>query len=131
MRFRNSTKLTAILPIMSALLTACGNDAPVYTDTASSTESETEAPKNELALLLPDNRFDGHTVRYSYNVLTIMQDNKMFDFAYNFDSTGNSYNALATVIIGNQSTDFASYYVSIKDGINASFRNMFDEVMNG
>lgn len=67
----------------------------------------------------------------SYNVLTIMQDNKMFDFAYNFDSTGKSYNALANVIIGNQSTDFASYYAAIKDGINASFRNMFDEVMNG
>ncbi len=64
----------------------------------------------------------------SYNALTIIHETKVFDFAYNFDSTGKSYNALTEVVINKDSTDFSSYYASIKDSINTQFKNIFDSV---
>lgn len=64
----------------------------------------------------------------SYNMLTLMHENKVFDFGFNFDGTASS--ALNTVVISRKSTDFASYYATIEDNVNTAFRNIYDSVVN-
>ncbi len=46
----------------------------------------------------------------SYRMITLMHENKTFDFGFNFDSSGSIYGALKNVVISNNSTDFASFY---------------------
>ena len=46
----------------------------------------------------------------SYRMITLMHENKTFDFGFNFDSSGSIYGALRTVVLNNNSTDFASFY---------------------
>ena len=45
----------------------------------------------------------------SYRMITLMHENKTFDFGFNFDSSGSIYNVLKNVVISNDSTDLASY----------------------
>lgn len=64
----------------------------------------------------------------SYRVLTLMQDSKCFDIAYNFVGSPNAYSILDKVVVTNGGTDFASYYDSVKDAINKGFRDIYDAV---
>ena len=43
-------------------------------------------------------------------MITLMHENKTFDFGFNFDSSGSIYGVLKNVVITGNSTDFASYY---------------------
>ena len=62
----------------------------------------------------------------SYNMLTMMHENKVFDFGFNFDGTASG--ALNSVVVGRKSTDFASYYASIEDRVNETFRQIYETV---
>ena len=64
----------------------------------------------------------------SYNMLTMMHENKVFDFGFNFDGTASG--ALNSVVVGRKSTDFASYYASIEDRVNETFRQIYETVSN-
>ncbi len=57
----------------------------------------------------------------SYEMITLMHENKTFDFGFNFDSTGKCYGMLTEVVINKKSTDFASYYASVESSITSSF----------
>ena len=46
----------------------------------------------------------------SYRMITLMHENKTFDFGFNFDTSGSIYGALKNVVITGNSTDFASFY---------------------
>ena len=46
----------------------------------------------------------------SYRMITLMHENKTFDFGFNFDSSGSIYGALKSVVITGNGTDFASFY---------------------
>ena len=46
----------------------------------------------------------------SYRMITLMHENKTFDFGFNFDSSGSIYGTLGAIVLNNNSTDFASYY---------------------
>ncbi len=62
----------------------------------------------------------------SYNMLSMMHDNKVFDFGFNYDST--AAEALKTVVIQKKSTDFASYYASIEQKVTNNFQKIYDSV---
>ena len=46
----------------------------------------------------------------SYRMITLMHENKTFDFGFNFDASGSIYGTLGAIVLNNNSTDFASYY---------------------
>jgi len=57
----------------------------------------------------------------SYEMITLMHENKTFDFGFNFDATGQCYNMLKVVVIDKKSTDFASHYASVEKSIVSGF----------
>lgn len=63
----------------------------------------------------------------SYEMITLMHENKTWDFGFNFDTTGNCYNMLTNVVIGKKSTDFASYYASVEASITAGFEKFIED----
>jgi len=64
----------------------------------------------------------------SYRILTMLHENRRFDFAYNFVGSPAAYNILGKVVLGNKGTDFVSYYDSIKDSVNQGLRSIYDAV---
>ncbi|MBQ7721006.1 MAG: hypothetical protein IJT56_10525 [Clostridia bacterium] len=62
----------------------------------------------------------------SYKVIRMMHENKVFDFGFNFDTTGLGYNMLKNVVVDKKSTDFASYYAKNESKIQKAF----DKVIN-
>ena len=62
----------------------------------------------------------------SYKVIRLMHENKVFDFGFNFDTTGLGYNMLKNVVVDKNSTDFASYYAKNESKIQKAF----DKVIN-
>ena len=66
----------------------------------------------------------------SYKVIQFMHENKVFDFGFNFDSTGSAYNMITEVVIKKKSTDFASYYAKNETKIMKNFQKIIDAVMN-
>lgn len=66
----------------------------------------------------------------SYKVIRLMHENKVFDFGFNFDSTGSAYNMITEVVIKKKSTDFASYYAKNESKIMKNFQKIIDAVMN-
>ena len=56
----------------------------------------------------------------------MMHENKVFDFGFNFDSTG--YNILKEVVVDKKSTDFASVYAKKEKTILKNFEKIFTAV---
>lgn len=63
----------------------------------------------------------------SYEMITLMHENKTWDFGFNFDTTGKCNGMLQNVVIGKKSTDFASYYASVEASINAGFEKFIED----
>lgn len=63
----------------------------------------------------------------SYEMITLMHENKTWDFGFNFDTTGKCYDMLKNVVITKKSTDFASYYASVEAAITAGFEKFIDD----
>lgn len=63
----------------------------------------------------------------SYEMITLMHENKTFDFGFNFDATGQCYNMLKAVVIDKKSTDFASHYASVEKSIIAGFEKFIED----
>lgn len=62
----------------------------------------------------------------SFEMLELIQNSKRFDFAYNF--VGDAVGMLDKVVVTDGSTDFMSHYDSVKQGVNKTMRDIFDEV---
>jgi len=63
----------------------------------------------------------------SYEMITLMHENKTFDFGFNFDTTGQCYNMLTDVVINKKSTDFASHYASVENSIVSGFEKFIED----
>ncbi len=63
----------------------------------------------------------------SYNMLTMMHEGKVYDFAYNFAPA--AANIMDAVVIKSNNTDFASYYASQEDALNITIREIYDAVV--
>lgn len=63
----------------------------------------------------------------SYEMITLMHENKTWDFGFNFDTTGKCNGMLQNVVIGKKSTDFASYYASVEASITAGFEKFIED----
>ncbi len=63
----------------------------------------------------------------SYEMITLMHENKTFDFGFNFDATGKCYNMLTEVVINKKSTDFASHYASVESSIQSGFAKFIED----
>lgn len=63
----------------------------------------------------------------SYEMITLMHENKTWDFGFNFDTTGKCNGMLQNVVIVNKSTDFASYYASVEASITAGFEKFIED----
>ncbi len=64
----------------------------------------------------------------SYNMLTMMHEGKVYDFAYNFASA--AAGMVDTVVVKNNNTDFASYYASQEGALNSTMRDIYDAVIS-
>ena len=62
----------------------------------------------------------------SYRILQMMQENKIFDFGFNFDTTGIGYGMVTNVVIKNKSTDFVSYYTKNENRLNKALQQVID-----
>lgn len=62
----------------------------------------------------------------AYRVLQMMHENKVFDFGFNFESTG--YNLIKEVVIDKKSTDFASLYAKKEKIILKNFDKIINAV---
>jgi len=61
----------------------------------------------------------------SYEMITLMHENKTFDFGFNM-GTASVYNMLTEVVINKNSTDFASHYKTVEKVINKQFEKLFE-----
>lgn len=64
----------------------------------------------------------------SYNMLTMMHEGKVFDFAYNF--LPKAAGIMNSVVVQNNSTNFASFYASIEDSYNKEMRTIYEAVID-
>lgn len=62
----------------------------------------------------------------SYKILQMMQENKVFDFGFNFDTSGLGYGMITNVVIGKKSTDFVSYYTKNENRLKQSLQKVID-----
>lgn len=62
----------------------------------------------------------------AYRVLQMMHENKVFDFGFNFESTG--YNLIKEVVVDKKSTDFASLYAKKEKVILNNFEKIISAV---
>ncbi len=62
----------------------------------------------------------------AYRVLQMMHENKVFDFGFNFESTG--YNIIKEVVVDQKSTDFASTYAKKENTILKNFEKIINAV---
>ena len=62
----------------------------------------------------------------SYRMITLMHENKTFDFGFNFDASGSIYGALRAVVLTNNSTDFASYYQKQEQAWTATLAKVYE-----
>ena len=61
----------------------------------------------------------------SYEMITLMHENKTFDFGFNMGSAS-IYNALTEVVITKKGTDFASYYKTMEKMASRQFDKLFE-----
>lgn len=61
----------------------------------------------------------------SYEMITLMHENKTFDFGFNMGSAS-IYNTLTEVVINKKGTDFASYYKTMEKMANRQFDKLFE-----
>lgn len=62
----------------------------------------------------------------SYKILQMMQENKIWDFGFNFDSSGIGYGMITNVVINNKSTDFVSYYTKNESKLQKALQQVID-----
>ncbi|MHC1694872.1 MAG: hypothetical protein AB9835_06315 [Eubacteriales bacterium] len=62
----------------------------------------------------------------SYNVLNMLQQNKVFDFGNIFDPTQLTYGMLKKVVIEKKGTDFTSYYESVENKIKTGLDKILE-----
>ncbi|MHB1154807.1 MAG: hypothetical protein ACYCWE_21605 [Eubacteriales bacterium] len=62
----------------------------------------------------------------SYKILQMMQENKVWDFGFNFDSSGIGYGMITNVVINNKSTDFVSYYTKNESKLQKALQQVID-----
>ncbi len=62
----------------------------------------------------------------SYKILQMMQENKVWDFGFNFDSSGLGYGMITNVVIQNKSTDFVSYYAKNEKKLQNALQQVID-----
>lgn len=67
----------------------------------------------------------------SYRMITLMHENKTFDFGFNFDSSGSIYGALRAVVLTNNSTDFASYFQKQEQSWTGTLAKVYESFETG
>ncbi len=66
----------------------------------------------------------------SYEMMTIIQNTKIFDVGFHMDTSGKGgVSALHKIIVDNNSTDYASYLASVEEAVNNGYKKLYDAVM--
>ena len=66
----------------------------------------------------------------SYEMMTIIQNTKIFDVGFHMDTSGKGgVNALYKIIVTDNSTDYVSYLKSVEESVNKGYKKLYDAVM--
>ena len=66
----------------------------------------------------------------SLEMMTILQNTKIFDVAFHMDTSGKGgVTALQKIIVTDNSTDYVSYLASVEEKVNSGYKNLYDKLM--
>ncbi len=66
----------------------------------------------------------------SLEMMTILQNTKIFDVAFHMDTSGKGgVTALQKIIVTDNSTDYVSYLASVEEAVNKGYKKLYDTLM--